>query len=173
MVKIHVHFVFDAKHDRKHKARLVASSHLTDILVSSVYLGVVSLCGIRLVLFLAELNNLESQSTNIGNTYLEVQTKEKVCIITGKEFGNLEKHVLLMRKVLCRICSSGLYQHKRLTVCLISMGFFPYKMELDIWMKDCGGHCEYVAVHVDDLLITSKDPRSIVKYSLEDCKFKF
>ena len=48
------------KYDRRHKARLVASGHLTEVLVSSVYSGVVSLHGIRLVLFLAELNDLES-----------------------------------------------------------------------------------------------------------------
>ena len=42
------------------KARLVADGNLTDILLSSVYFGVVSLRVIRLVLFLVELNGLES-----------------------------------------------------------------------------------------------------------------
>jgi hypothetical protein len=34
--QIHVHFVFDVKHDGRHKARLVADSHLTDIPLDSV-----------------------------------------------------------------------------------------------------------------------------------------
>ena len=55
-----MHFVFDAKHDGRHKARLVADRHLTEVPLSSVYSGVVSLRGIRLVLFLAELNGLEA-----------------------------------------------------------------------------------------------------------------
>jgi len=41
--KIRVHFVFDVKHDGRHKARLVADGHLTDIPLDSVYSGVVSL----------------------------------------------------------------------------------------------------------------------------------
>ena len=41
--KICVHLVYDAKHDGRHKARLVADGHLTDIPIDSVYSGVVSL----------------------------------------------------------------------------------------------------------------------------------
>ena len=54
------HFVFNAKYDGSYKARLVADLHLTDVPLSSVYSGVESLRGIRLVLFIAELNSLES-----------------------------------------------------------------------------------------------------------------
>ena len=42
------------------------------------------------------------------------------------------------------------------------MGFFPSKAEEDIWMRDAGDHCEYIAVYVDDLLIASKDPQGII-----------
>ena len=37
------------KHDRRHKARLVAGGHLIDIPLTSAYSGVVSLHEIRLV----------------------------------------------------------------------------------------------------------------------------
>ena len=56
--KIRVHLVFDVKHDGRHKARLVADGHLTDIPLDSVYSGVVSLRGIRLLTFISELNAL-------------------------------------------------------------------------------------------------------------------
>ena len=84
-----VHFVFDVKHDGRHKARLVADGHLTDIPNESVYSGVVSLRGFRLAIFLAELNKLETWSTDIGNAYLEAFTSEKVYIIAGPEFKEL------------------------------------------------------------------------------------
>ena len=58
--KIRAHFDFDVKHNNRYKARLVAEGHLADVPLSSIYSGVVSLRGIRLVLFLAELNILES-----------------------------------------------------------------------------------------------------------------
>jgi hypothetical protein len=44
--KIHTHLVYDCKHDGRHKARMVADGHLTDIPLESVYSGVVSLCGL-------------------------------------------------------------------------------------------------------------------------------
>ena len=52
--KIKVHFVFDVKHDGRHKARLVAGGHLTDEPDDSVYSSVVSLCDLRLVIFAGE-----------------------------------------------------------------------------------------------------------------------
>jgi hypothetical protein len=66
------------KHVGRHKARLVAYGHLTELPLESVYSGVVSLRGFRLVLFLEELNNLELWATNIGNAYLEAFTSELV-----------------------------------------------------------------------------------------------
>ena len=83
---IRVHFVYDVKHDGRHRARLVAGGHLTDIPVDSVYSGVVSLRGFRLLVFLAELNGLEVWSTNMSSAYLEAYTNKKVCIIAGPEF---------------------------------------------------------------------------------------
>ena len=58
--KIRAHFVFNAKRNGRHKDRLVADGNLTDVPLSSVYLGVMSLRGIRLVLFIEELKGLES-----------------------------------------------------------------------------------------------------------------
>jgi Reverse transcriptase (RNA-dependent DNA polymerase) len=86
--------VYDVKHNGRHKARLVVGGHLTDPNTKSVYSGVVSLQVIRLVVFLAKLNGLELWRPDVGNAYLEANTKEKVYIIGGPEFGNLERHTL-------------------------------------------------------------------------------
>ena len=73
--KIRTHLIFTVKHDGRHKARMVADGHLTDIPLDIVYSGVVSLRGLRLVVFLAELNGIETYTTDIGNAYLESHTK--------------------------------------------------------------------------------------------------
>jgi hypothetical protein len=57
--KICVHLVFDVKHDGRHKAMLVADGHLANVPVEDIYSGVVSLQNLRLVVVLAELNDLE------------------------------------------------------------------------------------------------------------------
>jgi len=41
--KIRVHLVFDVKHDSRHKSRLVADGHLTEVPLDSIYSGVISL----------------------------------------------------------------------------------------------------------------------------------
>jgi len=56
--KIRVHLVFDVKHNGWHKSRLVANGHLTEVPLDSVYSGIILLCRLSLLLFLAELNNL-------------------------------------------------------------------------------------------------------------------
>jgi hypothetical protein len=68
--KIRCHMIYNVKHDGCHKARLVAGSHLTETNTESVYSGVVSLRGIRLIVFLAEINQLELWGADVGNAYL-------------------------------------------------------------------------------------------------------
>jgi Reverse transcriptase (RNA-dependent DNA polymerase) len=106
--KIKVHFVFDVKHDGRHKARLVADGYLTQIPVDSVYSGVVSLRGFRLVLFLAELNHLQIWATDIGDAYLEAYTSEKVYVIAGQKLKDREGHILIISKALYGLRSSGM-----------------------------------------------------------------
>ena len=161
--KIRCHFVYDVKHDGRHKARLVAGGHLTETPIDSVYSSVVSLKGLRLVIFLAELNGLLVWSTDIGNAYLEATTKEKVCIIAGPEFGPREGHLLLIHKALYGLRSSGLRWHERFADTLREMGFFPSKAEDDIWMRKNGNVYEYIAAYVDDLCIAAKDPAAIIE----------
>jgi len=108
---IRAHLIYDVKHDGRHKARLVADGHLTDIPDDSVYSSVVSLRGLWILLFLAELNGLEVWGTDIGNAYLEALTSEKVCIHAGPEFGLLADHLLLIHKALYGLRSSGAHWH--------------------------------------------------------------
>ncbi|MFA9289535.1 MAG: reverse transcriptase domain-containing protein [Weeksellaceae bacterium] len=170
--KIRCHMVYDVKHDGRHKARLVAGGHLTDPNTESVYSGVVSLRGIRLVVFLAELNALELWGADIGNAYLEALTKEKVYIVGGPEFGPLEGHTLLIFKALYGLHLSGLCWHQRFSDVLRAMGFNQSKAKADIWMRENDGIYEYIAVYVDDLLIAARDPKSIIDILSEKHKFK-
>ena len=170
--KIRCHMVYDVKHDGRHKARLVAGGHLTDTPVESVYSSVVSLKGLRLVMFLAELNGLDVWATDVGNAYLEANTKEKVYIIAGPEFGTRQGHVLLINKALYGLKSSGLRWHERFADSLREMGFVPSRAENDIWMRRAGDVYEYIATYVDDLAICSKDPQAIIDELTKVHKYK-
>ena len=160
--QIRVHFVYDVKPTLKRKARLVADGQLTDTPIDSVYSSVVSIRGLKMCLFLAELNKLESWCTDVGNAYLEAYTEEKLFIIAGPEFGDLQGHTLIISRALYGLKSSGLRWWERFSDVLTDMGFVPSKAEDDIWMRNKKDHYEYIARYVDDLAIISKNPQSIV-----------
>ena len=169
--KIRAHMVYAVKHDGRHRARLVAGGHLTDTPLESIYSSVVSLRGVRILACIAELNDLELWGTDISSAHLESYTQEKVYIIAGPEFGDLEGHTLIISKALYGLKSSGLRWHNRFSDALRAMGFTPSKAEQDIWMREKDGLYEYIAVYVDDLLIASKNPQGIIDELTKEHKF--
>ena len=125
--KIRVHFVFDVNHCGKFKARLVADGHLTKEPNETVYSGVVSLRILRLAMFLAELNDLQLCGVDIGNAYLQALTKEKLYIVAGPEFEELQGHVLVVYKALYGTRSGRACWHDKLFDIFQQMGFKPSK----------------------------------------------
>ena len=103
--------MYDVKY---HKARLVAGGHLTKTLGDSINFGVVSLKGIKIILFLAKSNGVNSLAVDMGNASLEALTKEKVYILVGPEFGNLEGQILVINKAIYGLRSSGVRWHEKL-----------------------------------------------------------
>ena len=91
--------------------------------------------GLRIVTFLAELNELQLWATDIGNAYLEAYTLEKVHITASPEFGNRKGHTLVISKALYGLRSSGLRWHEKLAIILKKLKFLPCKTEPDIWMR--------------------------------------
>lgn len=76
--RIPLHFVYDVRHDGRHRARMVAGGHVAPEPEDSISSTVCSLTAVRTILFLAELNGLKLTSIDIGNAYLEAKTTEKV-----------------------------------------------------------------------------------------------
>ena len=159
---IRVHFVFAVKHNGRHKARLVADGHLTNNPIDSVYSGVVTLRSLCIVIFLAELNQLEAWGADVGNAYLKARTKEKVYIIGGIGFRGLEGHTLVIYKALYGLKSSGARWHEKLVGSLRKLGFNQSKANSDVWMQRNEDTYKYIAVYTDELAIASKNQKAIV-----------
>ena len=142
--------------------------------METVYSGVVSIRNLRLAMFLAELNNLELWGADVGNAYLQALTREKLYIVGGPEFEELQGHVLVMYKALYGTRSGGACWHDKFFDILHHMGFKPSRADSDIWMKSSkdGSHYEYIAVYVDDLAICMKDPKSFCDTLKEKYKLK-
>ena len=115
--------VFSCKHDGCHKARLVAGDHLTPDPIDSICPGVVSTRSLRLSIFLAKLNNMKVWGAEIGNTYLEATTKEKLYIVAGPEFEELQGRMLVIHKALYGLKSSGLRWSQKIHDIILELNF--------------------------------------------------
>ena len=153
--------VYDCKPTLKRKARLVANGNLTDTPVGSIYSSVVSIKGLKMTIFIAELNGMDTWTTDVGNSYIEAYTDEKIYITAGDEFGSRYGHTLVISKALYGLKSSGKRWWERCSAILMDMGFHQSLAEDDIWMRQKSNHYEYIARYVDDMAIVSRDPKSI------------
>ena len=99
--------MFDVKYDGRKRARMVAGGHLTEPSTDAAYCGIALLKSIRAVLFIGVLNGLVMCTCDIGSTYLEAITREKLSIVAGPEFKDLEGHTVLVKKTLYGLRTSG------------------------------------------------------------------
>ena len=167
--KIKVHLVFACKHDGCPKARLVAGGHLTPDPIDSIYSEVVSTRSLRLSIFLAKLNNMIVWAADIGNAYLEATIREKLYILAGPEFEELQGYILVIHKALNGLKSSGLRWSQRIHDIMSQLKFRPCKTDPCVWLREMRDKYKYMAMYVDDLLMASEEPQKII----QDLKDKF
>ena len=128
----------------------------------NIYSGVVSTRSLRLSIFLAKLNNMEVWGADIGNAYLEA-TKEKLYIVSGPEFEELQGHILVIHKALYGLISSGLRWSQRIHGIMLQLRFKPFKADPCVWLREVKNMYEYITIYVDDLLIASEEPQKIIQ----------
>ena len=83
--KITCHLIFDVNFDLTRKARYVGGGHLTQVSPSLSYSSVVSQDSVRIMFLVAALNDLDVKMCDIGNTYLNAETRERLCFTAGQE----------------------------------------------------------------------------------------
>jgi hypothetical protein len=125
-----------------------------------------------MLIFLPELNNLKTWTTDIGDAYLEAKTSEKVYIIAGPEFGVLQGNMMIIFKALYGLRTSGLRCHASFSSILRSEGFVPCIAEPDIRMRATDNVYEYIGVYVDDLAFAMPDPDNLAQRLRDIHKFK-
>lgn len=174
-IKCHMIFDIKASENFRRKARFVAGGHMTDTPTSLTYSSVVSRDSVRILLLIAALNGLDVHSCDIKNAYLTADCREKITTTAGPEFGpELNGKLMIIRKALYGLKSSGAAFRAHLADHIYAMGFVPTRADPDVWfrpaVKENGfKYYEYILCYVDDILTISNDPGKI----MENIKSRF
>ena len=156
-------YAWDVKFDGRCRARLVANGRVTvGPPKAEVWSGVVNANTVRLAMLIGMMNSMKILAADISSAYLMANTKEKMWTRLGPEFGAWAGKKVIVKKALYGLCGSCSQFHKSLCVELHRLGFKPSKADSNLWMRDAGDHYEYIAKYIDDLLVISKDPKTIL-----------
>ena len=106
---------------------MVASSNMNVPNLDTYCSGVISLSSMRTIIFLVELNNIETRTGEIINAYLTARTTENIFFDTGPECATFVHagHLLLIETDLYGLNSSGARFHSHLSDALTALGFVP------------------------------------------------
>ena len=89
---------------------------------------------------------------DIGNAYLEATTKEKLYIVAGPEFEELQGNIFVIHKALYGLKSSGWRWSQRINDIMLHLRSKPCKADPCVWLRELKDKYEYIAIYVDDLL---------------------
>jgi hypothetical protein len=177
--EISCHLVFDVKFSLDRKARYVAGGHMTHVPPAMTYSSVVSRDSVRIMFLIAALNDLNIKMCDIGNAYLNAETRERVWFYAGHEWGSREGQKVIIVRALYGLKSSGA-EWKKLLADYIqnTLGFSPcYGADDNVYLrseKDKHGneYYAYIVCFVDDILCLHKNPDIYLNQLGRDFRFK-
>jgi Reverse transcriptase (RNA-dependent DNA polymerase) len=112
---------------------------------------------VHLGLLIAPMNDLEIVAADVGNANLNADCQEKIWFIAGPEFGTKKGKVLIIRKALYGLKSSGAAWRALFSSTLHELGYTPSKGNPDVYLHPAvkangTQYCEMLLVCVDDIL---------------------
>jgi Reverse transcriptase (RNA-dependent DNA polymerase) len=167
--EIKCHMVFDVKLENLlRKARFVAGGHTTSTPASITYSSVVARDSVCIAFLLAAVDGVQVWAADVGNAYLNADCREKIWTVAGPEFGSNEGKVMLIKKALYGLKTSGAAWRAMLAGMLSDMGFQSTRADPDVWIrpqvkKEGFRYHERVLIYMDDILCSSHDPGAVMK----------
>jgi hypothetical protein len=156
-----MHMIFDIKQqDLRHKARLVCGGHVIDSSGHVTYSSTIKDISVRLLMIIATQNKLDMMVGDIGNAFPTAPCAEKIWTKAGPEFGDRAGSTIILKRALYGLKTASRSFHEFFGDCLRSMGFQPSRADQDLWLRksdDYDGY-DYIATHVDDIIIAAKRP---------------
>ena len=140
--KIQVRIIYNYKQNDMYKARMVESGNTTGNNIDTYYYRVISLRSIITVVFLSELNNIETCTGDTSNAYMTAQTNDDILFKSKPKFAPFGHtgHLLIINNVLYGLKSYGVRFHSQLSDDLKSPVLIPSMGGCDIWMRNKGDY---------------------------------
>ena len=167
--KIKCHMIFDIKMGKnfRRKARLVVNRNETEAPVTLTCSSAVSRDSVRIASTIASLNHLEILACDIQNAYLTAACWGEIYVIAGPEFGSEKGHVMIVRKALYGLKTSGAAFRAHMAETLYDLEYKPSLADPDVWIRpavkpDGFKYYDMVLVYVDDILCISHDPKATI-----------
>jgi Reverse transcriptase (RNA-dependent DNA polymerase) len=168
--KIRCVLIFDIKmgENVKRKACLVANSNKMEVLPTMTYSSVVLWDSVQIALLIAALNDLKLLLCDIQNAYLTADCRKQIYCIAGPEFGSDAGLIMIIKKALYRLKTSGTAFRAHLVETLFELNYTLMKADPDIWIRpgikpDRFEYYEMVLVYVDDVLCVSHNWEATMK----------
>jgi hypothetical protein len=156
-----MHMIYDIKlQDLRHKARLVAGGHVVDSSNHITYSSTIQDISVRLLMIVAAQNSLDTMVGDIATAFPTAPCAEKVWSRAGPEFGDKRDSIVVLQRALYGLATASRSFHEFFGDCLRQMGFKPTRADQDLWYRksdDYNGY-DYIATHVDDIIIAAKRP---------------
>ena len=114
---------------------------------------------VRLLYLIVDSRNLTVLCDDIGNAFIQANTKEKIFTRCGPEFGKRENSIAISVYALYGITISAERFRTMLADFLRTLFFVHSRFERDVWMRlrDTKDGYDYMYTHVDDFKVIAKD----------------
>ena len=161
--KAPLRMIYDVKNeDQRYKARLVCGGHKVDATGYNTYSSQVDGISILLLFTIAQHIGLDIMTCDVSNAFVTAPNSEKVWAIAGDEFGEKKGSKVEIQRALYGLPGSARAFSDFLADTLIRLGFKPSRADPDLWIKQTPYGYDYIATHVDDIIIASKCPQDYV-----------
>ena len=105
---------------------------------------------------------LNMMTCDVSNAFPTAPTKEKVFGTAGPEFGEREGCMIEVQRAMYGLAGSARAFADFLADSIRELGFRPSRADPDLWIKSMPYGYDYIATHVDDLIVVSKTPQEYI-----------
>ena len=99
---------------------------------------------------------------DVSNAFVTAPNSEKVWAVAGDEFGDKKGCKVEIQRALYGLAGSARAFADFLADTLLRMGFTPSRADPDLWLKESENGFDFIASHVDDIIVASKNPQEFI-----------